>query len=92
MKPNYTVTTPNFMDRIAKTIADIRNRTCIDDDDAEVIEDILKNELKEYYRMLDGYYEEEYYNAISSARNSSYDEGYEDGYDVGYDNGYSDSH
>ena len=89
MKPNYTVTTPNFMVKTAKIIAEVRARTCIDDVDAEVIEEILQNELTEYYRMLAGYYEEEYYNAIASARTSAYDNGYADGYDIGYDEGHS---
>ena len=70
---------PNFMERTAKIIAEIRNRTCIDDD-VEAIEKILQDELNEYYRMLDGYYEEEYYNTISSYRSSAYDKGYADGY------------
>ena len=92
MKPNYTVTTPNFMVKTAKIIAEMRARTCIDDVDAEVIEEILQNKLTEYYRMLEGYYEEEYYNAISSARSKAYDEGHSDGYANGYDVGYDDGH
>ena len=90
MKPNYTVTTPNFMVKTAKIIAEMRARTCINDVDAEVIEEILQNELTEYYRMLEGYYEEEYYNAISSARSKAYDDGYDDGYESGYESGYAD--
>ena len=65
---------------------------CIDDVDAEVIEKILQEGIDEYYMMLDGYYEEEYYNELSRARNSAYDDGFDDGYDVGYDNGYADCH
>ena len=85
---NETIVTPNFTGSIARTIAKIRASTCIDDVDAEVIEELLQDELNEYCMMLNGYYEEEYYNAISRARNSAYD----DGYDVGYDNGYADCH
>ena len=83
-----TIMTPNFMGKTAKIIAEIRNQTCIDDVDAEVIKAILKDELNEYCRMLCGYYEEEYDIAISSA----YDEGYALGYDDGYANGHSDGH
>ena len=87
-----TITTPNFKHETAKMIAEICNKICIDDFEAEVIKDILQDALNEYCMILEGYYEEEYYNAISSARNSAYDSGFDDGYDVGYDNGRSDSH
>ena len=87
-----TIIPPNFMGRTANIIAEIRTRTGIDDVDVEVLEGILQDALNEYYSMVDEYYEEEYYIAISSARNSAYDDGYDDGYDIGYDNGYSDSH
>ena len=76
--------TPNFMARATKIIAEIRTKTCIDDVDSEVIEAILQEELNEYYMMLNSYYEEEYYNAISSARSKAYDDGYSDGYSDGY--------
>ena len=84
-----TITTPDFMGRTAKIIAEVRTRTCIDKIDTEVLEDILQDSLNEYFVMLDGYYEEEYYNAISSARSKAYDDGYADGYDIGYDDGSS---
>ena len=81
---------------MAKIMAEIRTVACIDDVDAEAIAGILQDALKEYYDELDGYYEEEYYIAISSARSIAYDEGhsdgYADGYDVGYDDGHSESH
>ena len=87
---------PDFTAKTAKILAEISTRTCIDDVDAEVIKDILKDELNEYYSMLDGYYEEEYYIATTRARLNAYDEGhsdgYADGYDVGYDDGRSESH
>ena len=79
---------PNFIGRATNIIAAIHTSTCIDDVDVEVIKDILQAELNEYYRMLDEYYEAEYYNAISSASSSAYD----DGYSVGYDDGYLDGH
>ena len=85
-----TITTPDFMGSIAKIIAEVRLRTCIDEIDTDVLVEILQEELKEYYTLLNGYYEEKYYIALSSARNSAYDDGYDDGYDVGYDNGYAD--
>ena len=78
----------NFARKIAKIIAEIRNRTCIEDD-AEVIKEILQGELNEYYDELNEYYEEEYYSAISSARTIAYEEGYALGYDDGYANGHS---
>ena len=84
-----TITKPNFMGKTAKIIAKVRASACIDDVDAEVIEKILQEELNEYYRMLDGYYEEEYYNALNTARNRAYDDGFDVGYDVGYDEGRS---
>ena len=82
----------NFMERAAKIIAEIRTVACIDDVDAEAIEKILQDALKEYYDELDGYYEEEYYIAISSARSIAYDDGHSDGYADGYDAGCADCH
>ena len=58
-----TITTPNFMARTAKIMEEVRNRTCIDDVDAEVIQEILQDSLNEYLIMLNEYYAEEYYNA-----------------------------
>ena len=78
--------------KTAKIITEIRNKTFIDDVDAEVIEAILKDALNEYYDELNEYYEEEYYNAISSVRSKAYDAGHSDGYDDGYENGYADCH
>ena len=77
--------TPNFMDSIAKIIADIRTKTCIDDAEVEILEGLLKDGLNEYYEELNEYYEEEYYIAISSARSKAYDDGHSDGYVDGYD-------
>ena len=76
--------TTNFMDRAAKMIAEIRSRTCIEDADAEVILELLQDELD----ALNQYYEEEFYVALSSARNKAYDDGHSDGYADGYDAGY----
>ena len=85
----------NFNDRIAKIITEVRTRTCIDKLDTEVLEvleGLLKDELKEYYDLIDNYYEEEYYNAVSSARNIAYDNGHSDGYAEGYDFCYAECH
>ena len=79
-----TITTPNFSSKVANTIAEIRTKTCIDDVDAEVIKDILQDMLIEECRMLAGYYEEEYLNALSSARSKAYD-GHSDVYEDGYE-------
>ena len=89
-----TIIPPNFMGSTANIIAEIRTKTGIDDVDVEVIEKILQDALNEYYSMVDEYYEEEYYIAISSVRNKAYDDGhsdgYADGYEIGYDDGYDD--
>ena len=54
-----TIMPPNFMGGAAKIIAEIRNRTCIDDD-VEVIKEILQEELKEYYDALHECYDDGY--------------------------------
>ena len=76
--------TPKIMGRIAKIVKEIQTGICIDDADVEILEGLLKDELHEYYNLIDQYYEEEYYNALSYVRNSAYDNGYADGYDAGY--------
>ena len=75
-----TIMSPKFMDRAENIVEEVLLRTGIDGVDAEVIEELILNALNEYYDELNEYYEEEYYNAISSARNMAYDAGYEDGY------------
>ena len=55
-----TIKTPNFTHRITKIIEEMRTVACIEAVDAEVIEKILRDELNEYCRELDGYYAEEY--------------------------------
>ena len=79
-----TIMTPDFMDRAAKIIAD--------EIDTEVIKESLQGLLSEYCTSLNGYYEEEYYNAVASARSKAYDDGHSDGYDDGYDAGCADCH
>ena len=88
-----TIMPHNFNDKIAKLVKEIQTQICIDDADVKILEEILQDSLNEYYTLLNEYYEEEYYIAISSARSKAYDDGhsdgYADGYDVGYDVGYS---
>ena len=79
-----TIIPPNFKGRFAKIVKDIQTGICIDDADIEILEGLLKDELHEYYNLIDQYCEEEYYNALSYVRNSAYDNGYADGYDAGY--------
>ena len=80
-----TIKTPNFMGSIAKLVKEIQTRICIDDADVEILKGLLKDELN----FIDEYYEEEYYYAISSVRNSAYDAGYDAGYADGYSEGNS---
>ena len=82
----------NFNGRIARIVKELQTRICIDDADVEILEGLLKDELKEYYDLIDNYYEEEYYNAVSSARNIAYDNGHSDGYAEGYDFCYAECH
>ena len=74
----------NFKDRAAKIIAEVRNRTCIDED-TEVLVGILRDELKSCY--YDGY-DDGYF----AGHSNGYDEGYYNGYDDGDDSGHSDGH
>ena len=82
----------DFMVKTAKIIEEMRNRSRINVVDTEVIEAMLKDAFNEYCDALNEYYEEEYYNAISSARSKAYDDGHSDGYEDGYDAGVADCH
>ena len=77
-----TIATPKFTKSIEKIITEISVITDIDEVHAEVIEKLLQDELRAYYAEL-----EDYYVAISSARNEAYYEGHSDGYARGYDVG-----
>ena len=77
------------MVKTAKIIAEVRNRTGIDEVDAEALEKLLKDELHEYCRMLDEYYMEGYHNAIYRARSIAYDSGYDDGHSAGHSKSHS---
>ena len=72
----------DFMVKTAKIIAEIRNRTCIDDD-VEVIKEILQDELKEYYDALhecyDDGYDDGYAAGKSSLEEATYYRGFKDG-------------
>ena len=63
---------PNF----TRVIAEIRTRTGINDVDAEAIAEFLT----ERCRMIDGYYEEEYYHELDIVRFTAYNDGYAAGY------------
>ena len=76
--------TPNFMDKTAKIIAEVRGRTCIDDLDAKILEEILQDALNKYCRELDGYYD--------AGHAAGFDEGYTLGYDDGHSVGHSEGH
>ena len=81
---------PNFRGRTAKIIAEIRNRTCIDDVDAEVIEEILQAALIKYCRELDGYYDAGYAAGWVNGKSSlegDVDSAYDEGYALGYSDG-----
>ena len=82
----------DFSGRAAKIIEEVRNKTRSDKIDTKVLFVILQDALTEYYTLLNGYFDEEYYIAVSSARSSAYDAGYEDGYEDGYEGGYFESH
>ena len=92
---------PDFMDRTAKIIAEVRTRTCIDKINTEVLEEILKYELSEYHNEVFTYcnttgydagydtgYEDGYMTISDEAAERAYSEGYYEGYYEGYDDGY----
>ena len=72
MKFDFSVST-------AKIIAEVRNRTCIDKIEAEVLEDILNDALIKYHNEVFTY-----------GHSIGYDDGYVAGDDAGYDAGYTD--
>ena len=59
---------PDFMEKTAKIITEVRTKTCIDTEILEVFEEILKDELIKYHNEVFTY---------------GYDKGYDDGYDDG---------
>ena len=79
-----TIMPPKFKGKIAEIVKEIQTQICINDDDIKILDGLLKDELNEYYNLIDDYYAAEYYIAIEDARTSAYDNGYDDGYDDGY--------
>ena len=81
---------PNFIKRAAKIIADVRARTCINDDDAEALEELLQDALHDCYAL--GY--DDGTSILNGDVDSAYDAGYalghSDGYYEGHDEGYCD--
>ena len=75
------IKTPNFM----HVIAEIRTRACINDVDAEAIEELLQAALKEYYDEVFTY-------AYDEGRDAGLKEGYTDGQDYGYSVGHSEGY
>ena len=77
---------------IAKILAEVRNRTGINDFEAEAIEELLKDAICSARNIayddgrVDGYAEG--YNALDSARDAGYDAGFNAGYEVGHFEGY----
>ena len=82
------------MNRTAKIIAEVHSRTCIDDVDAEVLEELLKDELIEYHNEVFTYGHnigyDDGYAAGKSSLEGDVDNAYDEGYSLGYSEGYSD--
>ena len=72
---------PNFMNRAAKIMAEVRNKTCIDDVDTEVIAGILQDELIEYHNEVFTY-----------GHNIGYDDGHADGHAEGHYEGHAEGY
>ena len=83
----------NFMDITAKIIAEIRTRTCIDAVDAEVLEELLKDELIKYHNEVFTYghnigYDDGYAADNKAVLDEAVDNAYDAGYALGYYEGY----
>ena len=91
----------DFMARAAQIIAEVRNKTSIEEIDLEVLEVILQDELSEYHNEVFTYcnttgydagydtgYEDGYMSISDEAADRAYSEGYSEGYYEGYDDGY----
>ena len=79
---------PDFMDRAAKIIEEIDNRSRTNVVDTEVIEAMLKDALNEYYDA--GY--EAAYDELQEYYDVGYSEGHSDGYYEGHSEGHSDGY
>ena len=91
---------PDFMEKTAKIITEVRTGTCIDELDTEVLEvlfDNLQEELNEYYNKVFTYarnigYEDGSNDGYTAGEEAGYERGLHDGYDLGYDDGYANGH
>ena len=87
---------PDFIDSIAKIIADVRDRTCIEDVDTDVLEEILKDEFIKYHNEILTYGHsigyDDGYTASKSILEGDVDSAYREGYASGYEDGYSAGH
>ena len=86
----------DFRKITAKVIAEAMLRTCIDDVDAKILEEILRDALNKCGRELEGYYDAGYAagwvkgkSSLAEDVDSAYDEGYALGYSDGYSKGQS---
>lgn len=90
----------DFMVKTTKIMAEIRARTCLDDDDVEVIKDILKAALHECYDALNEYYDDGYDEGYAegyaachqSSLEGAVERAYYEGYALGYSAGHSEVH
>ena len=71
---------PDFIDRAAKIIEEVRTRTCVDKIDTEALFEILQEELIKYRNEL-----------LTYGHSIGYNEGYDDGYAAGYKRGVNDT-
>ena len=82
----------DFREITAKVIAEALVRTCIDDVDAKILEEILQDALNKYGRELDGYYDAGYAAGWVNGKSSlegDVDSAYDEGYALGYSEGHS---
>ena len=82
----------DFSVSAAKIVAQVRIRTCINKIDAEVLEDILKDELIKYHNEIFTYghsigYDDGKAYGYSSGHSAGYSVGHYEGYDDGYYDG-----
>ena len=67
---------PDFINRDAKIIEEVRTRTCVDKIDTEALFEILQEELIKYRNEL-----------LTYGHSIGYNEGYDEGYDEGRSEG-----
>ena len=82
---------PDFMERTAKIIEEVRARTCIDKIDTEVLEEILQDALIKYHNEVFTYaYDTGYDDGYTVGHKAGLDDAVDNAYDEGYALGYSD--